>query len=76
MSRYRKNNPLMAFDTSLAKMAEQKIEIEKPVIPIAISYARVSSDGQDVDSQLQASETWCKKENVKIVAQFTDDGIS
>ena len=76
MSYYKKKGSLKKFDVSLSKVVQENPKEEICREPLAISYARVSSDGQDVTSQLQASETWCKKEKIKIVEEFTDEGIS
>jgi predicted site-specific integrase-resolvase len=46
MARYRKDNPLMKFDLSTEKVVTMSVESEKKQIPLAIAYARISSDKQ------------------------------
>lgn len=76
MSYHRKNNPLMRFDVWLSKVIQDEKKEELPTRPQAIAYVRVSSDGQDVASQLQACENWSKRENIPILKEFKDEGIS
>jgi site-specific DNA recombinase len=77
MWRYRKNNPLMNFDTASEKIVNATAEVAKPQIPMAISYARVSSDGQKIDGQEESCRGWCEaNEDIKIIKTFKDEGIS
>lgn len=66
----------MKFDVSLSKIVHEDPKEEIFHEPLAIAYARVSTDWQDVVSQLQASYTWSKKEDIKIIKEFRDEGIS
>ncbi|MEI7563252.1 MAG: hypothetical protein WCJ39_06450 [bacterium] len=40
---------MMTFDTASEKIVNAVAETAKPQIPMAITYARVSSDGQKID---------------------------
>lgn len=72
----------MTFDTSLAKVIKPESKIEISKTPLAISYARVSSDGQmtagsGISGQEQSCETWCKSNgDIKIIRKFSDEGVS
>jgi DNA invertase Pin-like site-specific DNA recombinase len=45
----------------------------------AVAYARYSSANQreeSIDAQLRAIREYCKKENIELIAEFTDEAIS
>lgn len=45
----------------------------------AVAYARYSSTNQreeSIDAQLRAIREYCKKENIELIAEFTDEAIS
>lgn len=56
-------------------------EIDMKTGRTAIIYARVSTKGQadagvSIDTQIQTARKWCRDNNVKVVGEFHDDGIS
>lgn len=46
---------------------------------VAIAYARFSSNNQreeSIDAQLRAIREYCEKENIELIAEFTDEAVS
>lgn len=46
---------------------------------VAVAYARFSSNNQreeSIDAQLRAIREYCEKENIELVAEFTDEAVS
>ncbi|MFA6256652.1 MAG: recombinase family protein, partial [Candidatus Absconditabacterales bacterium] len=82
MARYRKDNPLMKFDLSTEKVVTMSVESEKKQIPLAIAYARISSDkqkneGSGIQGQVQSCKDRCKNNgDIKIVKFFEDEAVS
>ena len=46
---------------------------------VAVAYARFSSNNQreeSIDAQLRAIREYCEKEDIKLIAEFTDEAVS
>lgn len=46
---------------------------------VAVAYARFSSNNQreeSIDAQLRAIREYCEKENIELIAEFTDEAVS
>lgn len=46
---------------------------------VAVAYARFSSNNQreeSIDAQLRAIRDYCEKENIELIAEFTDEAVS
>lgn len=83
MTRYRKDNPLMKFDTWLAKVVVSDSDVKKiSTKPMAIIFLRVSIDKQKtewswLESQEQSCRDWCKKNwDIEVIKVFSDEWIS
>ena len=55
------------------------IERKKKVRKVAVAYARYSSSNQreeSIDAQLRAIREYCERENIQLIAEFTDEAVS
>lgn len=55
------------------------IERNKKRRKVAVAYARFSSNNQreeSIDAQLRAIREYCEKENIELIAEFTDEAVS
>ena len=55
------------------------IERSKKYRKTAVAYARYSSANQreeSIDAQLRAIHEYCERENIELIAEFTDEAIS
>ena len=60
---------------SMTRTIERKQKRRK----IAVAYARYSSTNQreeSIDAQLRAIREYCERENIELIAEFTDEAIS
>ena len=57
----------------------RSIERNKMRRKVAVAYARFSSNNQreeSIDAQLRAIREYCEKENIELIAEFTDEAVS
>lgn len=57
----------------------RSIERNKKRRKVAVAYARFSSNNQreeSIDAQLRAIHEYCEKENIELIAEFTDEAVS
>ncbi len=55
------------------------IERNKKRRKVAVAYARFSSNNQreeSIDAQLRAIREYCERENIELIAEFTDEAVS
>lgn len=60
---------------SISRSIKRSVERRK----IAVAYARFSSNNQreeSIDAQLRAIREYCEKENIELIAEFTDEAVS